>query len=496
LALLVLAAGLLASGCQKVVIFPESSMDSVAKAVGAFGAYDTNGDGKADFFTFADAGGRITRIAYDADGSGKPGAPIDLDAIPFGKCRHLVIILDGFGYGPVKEYYDSGGLRYCHAPSRVLAPYPPMTDTALEDVFNYVQCPANEAEYYDRALNETVGGGAAYLAGKNMPYNRLLNYRAGMIDDALSYLWPRGIFTGEIDDLKRLFDRNKMQELLAYFVSSAGISTKFGKEGQLAALRKVDQVLSQILWETHGLVKFTVLADHGHSYTPSTRIPLEKALIAKGWRITEKLKEPNDVVYIRFGLETYAALYTNSPAKLADDVAHVEGVELASYADGNAVVVLGKKPAGSADAAAVGKAVVRTRGGRYSYEVQAGDPLQLKGILASLKPNAGGFYDANEMLAASIMSYYPAALERVWRAHNGLVEHTPDVIVSLEDRFWSGSEAFGGAVTIASTHGGLNRVNSTAFIMSMAGDLPPYMRSREVGANLKAVTGQAFPAGK
>jgi hypothetical protein len=501
-----LAAGLLTCGCQKVAVFPDSSMSAEAKACGAAGAYDTNGDGLPDFFTFADAAGRINRIAYDQGGRGIPGTVIDLDAIPFERCRHLVLVLDGFGYDAVKEYYDSGGLRYFHAPSRVLAPYPPMTDTALEDVFGYMPCPANEAEYYDRAVNETVGGGAAYLAGKNMPYNHLLNYRAGELDDALGYLWPRGVFKVELKNLKKLWDQRDTQELLAYFSSSAGISTKFGKEGQHQALRQVDQVLNQIMWETHGLVKFTLLADHGHSYTPSTRIPLEKALEAKGWRITDKLLDPNvkrqisstvkETVYIRFGLETYAAFYTDTPGALADDLLRAEGVELATYADGNAVIVLGGKSAGVSDANAVGRAAVRKQGGRYSYEVQAGDPLQLKGLLASLKPDAGGFYDANEMLAASIMSYYPAALERVWRAHFGLVEHPPDVIVSLEDRFYSGSEAFGGAVTIASTHGGLNRLNSTTFIMSMAGDLPPYMRSREVGANMKAVTGKTFPAGR
>lgn len=484
------------AGCEKPVFFPESSMATVAKAFGAVGAYDTNRDAQADFFTFAGADGRINRIAYDERGDGRPGTVIDLDAIPFDRCRHLAIILDGFGYEVVKGYYDSGGLRFCHPPSRVICPYPAMTDPAIEDLLGYMPAPACEAMYYDRTKGRQAGGAMDYLAGKNMPYNHLLQYRAGELSDALGYLWPRGVFRGEVNDLKRLFDKRQTQEVLAYFVSSAGLGTRFGKEGQLEALRQVDRLVNQIVWETRGLVKVTLTADHGHSYTPSTRIPLEKALVAKGWRLTDRLKDKKDAVYIRFGLETYAAFYTDSSPALAEDLIRTDGVELASYPDGDAVVVLGGKDPNHPDANSIGMAFVRRKAGRYSYQVETGDPLRLKGILPGLHADAEGYYEPNEMLSATVEHYYPAPLERLWRAHFALVEHPPDVIVSLEDRFYSGSTSFGGAVSIASTHGGLNVRNCTAFVMSSAGALPPFMRSRDVPASMKAMTGADFPLRK
>jgi len=474
------------AGCRDPVHFPMDSMVEAARQFHAAGAYDTDGDGKADFFTYSDADGRINRIAY-SNGGGRPDAEVDLDAIPPQACRHLVIILDGFGYDVVKRHYDEGGLRLFHAPSRVVAPYPTMTDTSLEDALGYIPCRSFEALYYDHRRGELAGGSLAYLQGGNQPYNRLLQYRAGMIWDAIGYLYPWSVFGKEINDVKRRFDKAATQELIAYIVSSAGVGTRRGAEGQRQCLRRVDQLVHQVVWETRGLVKVTLLADHGHSYTPARRIPLEDHLGKKGWRIVDRLRKPKDVAYIRFGLETYASFATNEPAELAADLVAAEGVDLASYAQKDAVVVLGRDG---------GRAVIRQKAGKHKYEPAEGDPLKLKDVLAGLKADAEGYYDADALLAATVSHEYPAPLERLWRAHFGMVEDPADVIISLENRFFSGSTSFSGAVNVASTHGGFNNANSVTFIMSTAGALPAFMRSAEIPKNLREVLGTSFPMRK
>lgn len=489
-------------GCTKAVTFPAESMPTVAQAMGAYRAYDVSPvDGQADFFLFADANGRVNRLGYDANGQGKATEIVNLDALTCQHSRHLVIILDGFGYDVVKDFYDRGGLRVCYPPSKVIAPYPTLTDTSLEDALGGMPCPGFEALYYDRIRNKVVGGALAYLNGENEPYNHQLQYRANSILDAVGYLYPSAVFRKELRDAKAVFDKRLTKETLAYFVSSAGISTKFGAAGQLEALRGVEQLVNQVLYETHGLTKITITADHGHSYTPSTAIPIDKHLLARGWRLCDSLKEPKDVAYIQFGLETYAAFSTRSPGPLAKDLMDCDGVELASYADGDAVVVLGRGvPAqGASQPAAkspVQSAVVRMKNGRYAYQMTSGDPLGLKDVLAKVIPDDQGYYSPQDLMQATIDAYYPLAMERLWRAHFGLADHVPDVIVSLEDRFYSGSTSFGGAVSIASTHGALNRRNSTTFIMSTAGPLPPAMRSGEVPAAMKELLGEPWPTKK
>jgi len=481
-----LAAAVLLCGCQKPVHFPAESQIDAASAAGAFGAYDTNGDGQADFFTYADSAGRIDRIGYCSEAGGG-NEIIDLGAIDISRCRHLVIILDGIGYQVARDYYDSGGLRLFYPPSKVIAPYPTLTDLCMEDMLGYVPCEGFESEYFDRKVNRVVGGKDAYLAGANQPYNRLLHYRADLILDAVGYVLPRQVFGKEINDAKQRFDSAKTKEFIAYFVSSAGLGTAYGAEGQVRCLQAAERFANQVAWETRGLVAITIITDHGHSYTPSTRLELAEYLRGKGWKLTRSLHGPRDVAYIHFGLETYASFSTQSPAELAADLIACDGVEIASYADGESVVVLA--PGGA-------RAMVRQKSGRYSYQDAGGDPLKLHDALATLTPDAEGYYDSREMLAATIDSEYPAAAERVWRAHFALAENPPDVIISLADRYYSGSQGFSKWVDVASTHGGLNRSNSTAFIMSTAGPLPPFMQSVDVPANMSKLFGRPWPMGK
>ncbi len=335
-------------------------------------------------------------------------------------------------------------------------------------------CTGFEAKYYDRHRGRIVGGSSAYLAGENQPYNRLLDYRASLLWDALSYVAPWEVFGKEVNDLIRLLDRNDRQEVIAYLVSSAGISTISGAEGQALALKRIDRLVHQVVWSSRGLTQVTLLADHGHSYKPGVLLPLDEDLRKKGWRLTDAPQGNRDVAYVRFGLETYASFGCRRPADLAADLAKCLGVTVVSYAEGDSVVVLGDG----------GRAVIRHKPGRYKYEPTQGDPLKLKGILAALQADENGFYDDRAVLDATADHEYPDPLERLWRAHFSLAQNVPDVIVSLADDYCSGDASFSGAVSVASTHGGLNRNNSTTFIMSTVGPLPALMRSADVPARM------------
>lgn len=476
-----------AVGCGRGLTFPLQSEPSAAKAAGAYRAYDCRRDGRADFFCFADADGRINVLGYDHDADGKIDTKVSLDAIDFRRCRHLVLILDGVSHNLIRAHYDSGHLRMFHPPSRVIAPYPAMTDVAMEALFGYVPCRGFEAMYFDRRANRLRGGSLAYLTGKNAPYNRLLTYRASMLWDAIGYVAPGYVYRKEIRDTKRLFDRGRTQEVLAYFVSSAGLGTRDGADGHRECLRQIEQLVLQVLHETRGLTKITLLADHGHCYTPLKRIPIERHLKSKRWHPAKRLRGERDVVCIPFGLVTYVSLATNSPAKVAADLTGLEGVDLVTYADGAAAVVLGREGA---------TALIRERAGRFRYDAVRGDPLALKTLLGGVNPDADGYRSAAALALATAEHVYPAPLQRIWRAHFALVENPPDLIVSLTDEYYYGSSFFSGAVRIASTHGSLNDKNSVTFIMSTAGPLPPVLQSKDVPAAMKQLTADRWPSGR
>ena len=475
------------TGCGGGVSFPMDPLAETGANVGAHRAYDTDDDGKADFFTFTDPAGVASILGYDTTGDGRPDIRVDTAAIPFARCRHLVIILDGFAYDLVKGWYDAGYLRMFHPPARVVSTYPSMTDLALGDALGSMPSAGVEALYFDRKGNELVGGNLAYLAGDNAPYTRMLQYRAPAVWDAAAYVaaWP--VFNAEIDAVKDRFDQGDSQEVIAYFVGSAGVSTREGADGQKKCLRRVEQLVNEVLWQSRGLAKVTLMSDHGHSYTPATRIDIEGHLERRGWDIRDCLDDGKSAVHVRFGLVTCANFATRRPEALARDVSTADGVELTSYASGTTVVVLG--PGGA-------EGVIARKGAGYSYRTVSGDPLGVKGILSTVPADKDGFRDRDALLAATARHTYPAPLQRLWRAHFALAANPPDVIVSLADRYFSGAKGMTHFLDIASTHGSLNYTNSVTFIMTTAGDLPPVMRSGDIPRNMQALTGVAFPMRK
>ena len=470
----------LVSGCKPpAVTFPDTPLSAGARQI----VYDSDGDGRGDCIFLLNAAGRIDRVARDG---GDPNSVrvVELDKIPLADCRHVVILLDGVRHDLVREFRDAGHLRMFHPPSLVIAPYPTLTDPALEDALGLPPARAMEAEYYDPNQNEIEGGSGEYLEADELPYNRVLDYRAETMMDAYSYLWPQSVFRKEINDAKRLIDARAEPETLVYLVSTAGLGTKLGRAGHLHALADVERLVGQLLCETGGKCKFTIFSDHGHTYTPGERIDMEGHLKQRGWNLAGRIDGDRDVAYVRFGLVTYLSLSGKHPAELAADAVACAGAELASYVDGNSVVVLD---------ASGGRAVIGRKGERYSYKPSAGDPLKLREVLAKLKPDAEGYYDADEMLTATAASEYPAAPERLWRAHFGLVETPPDVIVSLADGFYSGSKELDAWADVQSTHGSLRASNSAAFIMSTIGPLPGVLRSAEIPANMAKLTGRKWP---
>jgi len=469
------------AGCRPpAVTFPAEPLSVDPNAV----TYDTDGDGKSDCFFLLDSTGRATRLGIVRSGDDKGERIVDLDKLPINDCRHVVIILDGVGYDLLKDFYQAGHLRLFHPPSRVVATYPALTDLCFEDFLGLEPVKGMEARYYDRAKNRIVGGSANYLDADEMPYNRVLNYRADTIMDALCYIYPSSVFHKELNDAKRLVEKNLTREVLVYFVSSAGLGTKNAAEGHREALVGVERLVNQILRETRGRCKFTLLSDHGHTYTPGKRIDMEGHLKARGWNVSDRIKSDRDVAYVRFGLVTYLSLSGRRPAEIAADAVTCKGAELASYAEADHVVVLDSTG---------GRAVISRKTNRYSYQPGPGDPLELKDILPKLRADADGYYDADDMLAATATHLYPAPLERLWRAHFALVENPPDVIVSLADNYYSGSRCLGRFTKVASTHGGLNYRNSMTFIMTTTGKLPPVMRSRDIPANMTRLTGLPWP---
>ncbi len=437
--------------------------------------YDTNGDRRPDYWEYLRAGGQTYAVAYEADKTGRPGERIRLDGIGASEVPHFIIVLDGVPFELVDEMYREGYFRAFHPPSRVICPFPGMTDTALSEVFHSDRCIANQALYFDRQSNRLSNGNSVYLSGGNAPWAAKMTYRCSFWWDGLSYLDPQLVFDHEMNGIVETFRRVKSGEAGAYSIGSAALGIRYGRPAFLEFLRTIDRLCKQLIRERHGRVKITLLSDHGHCLVDCRPISFDRVLSAGGYHLAKSLRRPGDVVTIPYGLCTYAEFFTNDPAGVAACLTGHEDVEFACFAEKDAVVVRDRE----------GEAWIRKGEVGFIYDVQRGDPLKLRDTIERLrhdgKVTAKGEINPDALFTATLDAYYPDPLERIWHAFHGLVKIPPDIIVSLRDGSCFGSQFFYAMIgRIGSTHGSLGRRNSTTFAMTMLGELPPAMRSREV----------------
>jgi hypothetical protein len=481
----------LAVGCAVPLQFPASPLMAKETPAGLVRSYDTDGDHKADYFTYQDATGRIVRIGYDTAGRGEAAEFVDLDQTPFARCRHVILVLDGVGCEVVEAARQEGRLRLFYPPSPVVSTFPAMTDLALTDAFRGPPCVSYEVVYYDRKTRTVMGGDADYLSLKNEAWVKCLAYRAGTLMDPLAYLYPNAVFDKELADFRKVFGRRDRTDAAAYFVGTAGLGTRQGLDGQRKVLEAVDRLAEELVQKTRGKVKVTMLSDHGHTLVRCERIDFRRYFQEHGWRPADRLERPRDVVPIEYGIITYAAFATDDRPGLVALLLEHPGVDLVTYPEGDRVAVEKKGE----------KAYVERRGARYRYAAAAGDPLELSAVIEKMKADscvdADGFAADRAWFDRTLAHKYPDALDRLWRAFNGMVEHVPDVVASLKEPYCAGSASRAFWLPyVASTHGDLGRKSSTAFIMSTIGPvLPPGAgaRHRDLPALLEKLTGRPWP---
>jgi hypothetical protein len=478
LGLVVLA--ITAGGCSQ---FPRTSTGVSTSECKAWKV--KSGAKQFDYFQYYNNQGRIVSLSYDENADGVPDARIDLAKVQSDpSCPHYVILLDGIPYDLIAQMYQQGHFRLFYPPSKVVAPFPSMTDVAYTEMFMPGKLLGFEAKYYDRANHCLSDGNAVYLAAGNDPWSKRLQYRVPRLFDAVGYVSPDFVFDHELAAIEKMMNRCQSGTAMGYSVGTSNVGTRQGRQGFEKCLLAVDRLCEKIMYERKGRCCFTLISDHGHNLTAAQYFDVAGALKSQGHHVVKKLSEPGDVVVVDFGLVTSSAVYTDTPADLAEVLVNYYGqVDLAVYpqtiAGFRKIVVRSKE----------GLAYVSRSGEGYRYDVQKGDPLKLLPIIKKLrkagKVNAKGIIDDRALFDATIDHEYPDPLARVWRAFDGMVKYPPDLEISLKDGYFSGDASFSRTINVESTHGSLNRINSLTFVMTTYEPLPPAMRSEQVLGLLK-----------
>jgi hypothetical protein len=423
---------------------------------------DTNNDGAVDLVLTE--GGRASSFV--------PPRADDPEA------RWLVLCLDGVPYEEFRALWEEGYFREFHRPAPVIAPFPSASALALTALFHTGTVAGYEDGYFDRARNELAGGTLKTSRQADIPYARVLDYDLPGWSRGLAYVLPVKAYRADLGRLKKRFLASPERIFVAHIASTDSLHHVRSRAETRELLVEVDSLLRELYLDAGGGLRITLFSDHGNSDAESRMVPLAEHLEARGWRLTDRLEQPRDVVVPAYGLLGALVAYCapEERGELARDLAALEGADFAVHADGDSAMIE------SLD----GRAQLEWKpdGRAYRYFPEIADPFGLSEILSKLKQerkaDGEGWVADAEWFAATRDHVYPDAARRLREWATNHVANRADVVVSLKPGYHYGSGAFSRLVTLRGTHGALDREQSLGFATSTDGPLPGPVRAEEL----------------
>jgi hypothetical protein len=409
--------------------------------------------------------------------------------------RRLLLCLDGVPYDLMTQAMERGLFDKFHAPSRLLSPFPTMTNIALSAMLGASVPLGYETIYFDRKSRELRGGVGKYV-GRRTPdkvpstYMDQLDYQEPLPFEFLVYVAPETVWRA---DMRRFHERFQAapqdRDYFAFLKGTDGLLHIRGAERLNVALASLDELLRKIQVWCGSETEMVLFSDHGMSLQPNLRVNLQAHLRNCGFQLTKSLSdaESRQVVLPTFGLIGFAALYcaSGSESQVAEALVPLEGIDFALYRESeSAINVKGAR----------GSARIHRQehegGVHYRYEIVAGDPLQLASIQSELHRQglltAEGYADAAIWSEHTATHIYPDALANLYTSMmTTRVCHPADVLVSLFDGYYYGWSAFEYIVNLVATHGNAMRASSSAFLMSTYREFPSYVVADDAQALLR-----------
>ncbi len=389
--------------------------------------------------------------------------------------RRLLLCLDGVPHRLIEQAKGRGLFDSFGPPTRLLSPFPTMTNVALSAMLGASPPAGYESLYFDRAAGELRGGIRKYL-GRRTPdkipssYMDDLDYQEPLPFEFLIYVAPDRIWRADMQRFRESFRAApQTRDYFAFLKATDGLLHSQGPERLAVALESLDKILREIQSYCGEETEIVMFSDHGMNLEENRRVPLTEALQRRGFQ----------VVIPAFGLCSYAALYCRDMDKIpevARATAEITGVDFAIYKDGNDVVVESER----------GQARIERRaeadGFSYRYEAAAGDPLELGDLHDGF---ASDFALDVDWFKQTAGHRYPDAVANIYKSlFTSRVKHTADVLVSMKDGYYYGWSPFGRIVRLAATHGNALQSSSNAFLMSTHRQLPLFVRADDAKALL------------
>ena len=392
--------------------------------------------------------------------------------------RRLLLCLDGVPHKIIERAKERGLFDYFGTPTRLLSPFPTMTNVALSAMFRATPPAGYESLYFDRNDRQLHGGVRKYL-GRRTPdkipssYMDELDYQEPLAFEFLIYVAPETVWR---TDMQRFHERFRAapqtRDYFAFLKATDGLLHTQGPDRLNVALESLDKILKDIRKFCGNETEIVMFSDHGMNLEKNRRISLVTHLRRKNFKVSAELKNGGRVVSIpAFGLCSYAAAYCGDEAlipEVAAAVIEIRGVDFVVYRSEGGVMLQSSRGCARLE---------RSADNRYCYAPTIGDPLELKPAMESLrtegKIDAQGFASIDDWFEKTSRHRYPNAVVNIHKSiSTPRVQHTADVLISMDDGYYYGWSLFGKFVNLLATHGNALASSSNAFMMSTHRELP------------------------
>ncbi|HEY1403309.1 MAG TPA: hypothetical protein VGB05_04220, partial [Pyrinomonadaceae bacterium] len=400
--------------------------------------------------------------------------------------RHLIICVDGVAFSTIEEMRAEGRFKLFRTPSRMIAPFPSLTNLALAEILKPAGATESlgyEDNYFDTTQNKMRGGlldrfrGGRFIKGT---FRELFDYHPSAIKSGLGYAAPPvSTYLESLTDLVRLKQKVRASRgpvFFAYTGASDSLAHLGGERLLKSFLVRLDETVKDLVRDGDGRIEVTIFSDHGNDFKGYRRVSLKSALRRADFKLDNKIKNERSVVLPQFGLVGCAVMWTreSNEARLAAVAARVRGVDFAAYEKDGVAYVLNER----------GIATLERRGERFRYRAPQGDPLELSTVVESLrrqgKVDGEDFIADEDWFAATLEGARPDVMRRVFEGVSERVRHRANVLVNFADGYYTGSASLDVFAFLQATHGNLGAQQSFGFVLSSARDLPPHLRARDV----------------
>lgn len=404
--------------------------------------------------------------------------------------RRLLVCLDGVPFDIIERARSRGMFDSFNNPSRLLSPFPTMTNVALSTMLRATPPAGYESLYFDRTTRRLAGGMRKYVGPRGAhdhpsDYMDALDYQEPLPCEFLVYAAPERICAADVARFAGRFrDAEPDKDFFAFLKATDGLLHIRGAECLERALVDLDRELRDVRARCGDDTEIMLFSDHGMNLVENHRVPLRKHLEAQGFRLSNELdaRDPRQIVVPAFGLCGYVAIYCQDEAvsnEVADALASLRGVDFSVTRDESDARVVSMR----------GVARIRRRAANgetsYAYQAERGDPLRLHDARSALERedlnDESGYASGDAWFRATAAHEYPDAPANIYGSiSDARVAHTADVLVSLCDGYYYGATLFGHlARRLLATHGNALADSSNAFLMSTHRDFDSHVRASD-----------------